>query len=89
MKTRVKERLRDLAFVNAFISIVDDRRAIIENVQSIIECNEITANIEASGFCIRVWGNGLTLSTYENNTVEVSGCISCIELEKQSRISGK
>lgn len=89
MKTHLKEKLRDLAFVNAFISIVDDRCAVIENVQNIVECNEIYVNIEASGFSIKVWGSGLTLSNYEYSIVEVNGNITGIELEKQRRISGK
>lgn len=89
MNNRIKGRLRDLAFINAFISIVDDKCVAIENVSNIIECNEITVCIEASGYCIRIWGSGLTLSSYENNIIEVNGCISSIELEKQRSIAGK
>ena len=89
MKKAVGQRLRDLAFINAFISVVDDKKVIIENVSNIIECNEITANIEASGFNVRIWGSGLSLSTYDNRLIEISGVITSIELEKHLNFKEK
>ena len=89
MEKAAKEKLRDLAFINAFISIVDNKRVIIENIDRIVECNDITAEINASGFCIRVWGSELSLSNYDNSTIEINGIITSIELEKQSRLKGK
>ena len=89
MKENVRQSLRDLAFVNAFISIVDDKCAVIENVSNIAECNDINAVIEASGYRVSIWGNGLSISSYENRIVEVKGCISSIELERIKHIAGK
>ena len=89
MNKKKKKKLRDMAFINAYISIVDDKSVVIENVSNINECNDILASIEASGYLIKVWGSSLTLSSYENNIIEVNGSISAIELEKLSRIKGK
>lgn len=89
MKTNAVKKLRDMAFINAFISIVDNKLAVIENVTCINECNEVFSSIDASGFTVKIWGSELCLSSFENNVIEISGNISSIELEKKSGLSGK
>lgn len=76
-------RLKELAFVSSFVSIVDDRSVIVENVRKIIECNEVCAAICANGFIIRIWGSDLSLSNYDTAVIEVTGRINSIELTKE------
>lgn len=81
-----KQKLKDNVFTNAYMSIVDNKQVIIENVKSIIECNETKAVIYSSGLSISVWGSELALSSFDQNTIEISGNITSVELERLSRL---
>lgn len=80
-----RDKLNNNMFKYAYMSIVDDKQMIIENVKSIIECNETKAVIYSSGLSISVWGSELALSSFDWNTIEISGNITSVELERLSR----
>ena len=80
-----RDKLNNNMFKYAYMSIVDDKQMIIENVKSIIECNETKAVIYSSGLSISVWGSELALSSFDRNTIEISGNITSVELERLSR----
>lgn len=80
MKT---EKLKDIAFLSSFISITDDKLVTVENVSKISECNEVCSTLSANGFCVTVWGSELKLKNYNASSVEISGHISSVEIQKE------
>lgn len=67
---------KELTALSSYISITDDRAAVIENCKQIIECSEIMAKVLTGSFEIEIWGSGLTMSNFCSDSVEIRGKIS-------------
>lgn len=55
---------KELTALSSYISITDDRAAVIENCKQIVECSEIMAKVLTGSFEIEIWGSGLTMSNF-------------------------
>ena len=71
---------RELTSLSSYISITDDKTAVIENCRQIIECSEIMAKVLTSSFEIEIWGSGLTMSNFCTDAVEIKGKIESVKL---------
>ncbi len=49
---------KELTALSSYISITDDRAAVIENCKQIVECSEIMAKVLTGSFEIEIWGSG-------------------------------
>ena len=71
---------KELTALSSYISITDDRAAVIENCKQIVECSEIMAKVLTGSFEIEVWGSGLTMSNFCSDSVEIRGKIESVKL---------
>ena len=62
---------KELTALSSYISITDDRAAVIENCKQIVECSEIMAKVLTGSFEIEIWGSGLTMSNFCSDSVEI------------------
>ncbi len=81
----IKENARKLFYLNTFIQIVDNTKAIIENCKHIVECNDIMVKIQTADYEVTVWGNNLTINDYNSNYVVINGHISSVEICQRRR----
>ena len=68
---------KELTALSSYISITDDRAAVIENCKQIVECSEIMAKV-------LTWGSGLTMSNFCSDSVEIRGKIESVKLVSRS-----
>ena len=73
---------KELTALSSYISITDDRAAVIENCKQIIECSEIMAKVLTGSF--EIWGSGLTMSNFCSDSVEIRGKIESVKLVSRS-----
>ena len=71
---------KELTALSSYISITDDRAAVIENCKQIVECSEIMTG----SFEIEIWGSGLTMSNFCSDSVEIRGKIESVKLVSRS-----
>ena len=75
---------KELTALSSYISITDDRAAVIENCKQIVECSEIMAKVLTGSFEIEIWGSGLTMSNFCSDSVEIRGKIESVKLVSRS-----
>lgn len=86
---RYADRLASAAGSYSYITITDDSSVMIEDCRQIIECSEIIAIVATRQFTVEITGMGLTVDSFSNNSVRVSGRISSLSLEKRRRCDVK
>lgn len=77
---KLQQKARKFMYYNTTIQIIDNERAIVENCRHIIECNDILVKLATADFQIDIWGQELTISDYNKESVIVNGRISSVEL---------
>ena len=82
---RYKDKLAEAAGDYSYITITSDSNVMIEGCKQILECSEILARIATRQFTVEIWGNELTVDSFSNSSVRVSGRISSLSLEKKRR----
>ena len=82
---RYSDKLADAAGGYSYITITSDSSVMIEGCKQIIECSEILARIATRQFTVEVWGSGLTVDSFSNSSVKVSGRITSLSLEKRRK----
>ena len=70
---------KELTALSSYISITDDRAAVIENCKQIVECSEIMAKVLTGSFEIEIWGSGLTMSNFCSDSVQTGSYRDFIE----------
>ena len=80
---KLKEKLITVSGASPYITISSDRSVLIESCTSILECNEILVRVRTSQFNIEVSGFDLKLDSYTNSSIEVSGIITGLALERR------
>lgn len=78
-------RARELMYLQSYIRINDNTSALVENCRQIYECTEVCVRLLTGSFEIELWGSGLTLSSFSENSVEVRGLIEQVRLVSRSR----
>lgn len=73
-------KTRELMYLQSYINIKDNTSALVENCRQIYECTEVCVRLLTGSFEIELWGNGLMLSSYAENSVEVRGTIEQVKL---------
>ncbi|SDB46522.1 YabP family protein [Ruminococcaceae bacterium FB2012] len=86
---RYTDKLADAAGGFSYITITSDKSVMIEGCRQIIECSEILARIATRQFTVEIWGSGLTVDSFSNSSVRVSGRIGSLSLEKRRRSDAK
>jgi hypothetical protein len=82
---KIQKTTRKALFLNTYIQLIDNTKAIIENCKHIVECNDILVKLLTADFDIQIWGTNLTISDYNKEFVIVNGKISSIELLPRGR----
>ena len=80
---KLKEKLITVSGASPYITISSDRSVLIESCTNILECNEILVRVRTSQFNIEVSGFDLKLDSYTNSSIEVSGIITGLALERR------
>lgn len=73
-------KTRELMYLQSYIRINDNTSALIENCRQIYECTDVCVRVLTGSFEIELWGSGLLLSSYAENSVEVRGIIEQVRL---------
>ena len=73
-------KTRELMFLQSYIRINDNTSALVENCRRIYECTDVCVRLMTGSFEIELWGSGLMLSSYAENSVEVRGIIEQVRL---------
>ena len=73
-------KTRELMYLQSYIRINDNTSALVENCRQIYECTEVCVRLLTGSFEIELWGSGLMLSSYTENSVEVRGTIEQVKL---------
>lgn len=77
-------KLKDLACLGSYVTVEDDRSVLVENCRQICECSEIMAKVCAGDYFIEVWGEGLKMSEYTQDSVYINGRIESIKIVQKS-----
>lgn len=83
----VKKAARKAMFLNTFVQLTDNKKAVIENCRHIVECNDIYVKVSTADFDIDVWGKDLTISDFNAEFVVINGTISSLEINPKGRSS--
>ncbi len=83
---RLLERARAATFSDSCVTVSGRREVMIENASHVYECNEITARVSTSDGDVIVWGEELSVSSFKESTVRVSGRIQSLEFIKKAGI---
>lgn len=75
---------RELMQLQSYIHINDNTSALVEHIKAICECTDICVRLLTSGFEIELWGEGLTLTAYNEGCVEIRGRIEQVKLTSKS-----
>ena len=78
-------RTRELMYLQSYIRINDNTSALVENCRQISECTDICVRLRTGSFDIELWGSGLMLSSYAENSVEVRGLIEQVRLVSHTK----
>lgn len=78
-------KVKDLLYLNSYISICGNEYAVIDNCKQILECTEVLTRVVTSNFEIEIWGDKLKLSSFDLGSVEVRGTIEQVKLVRHSR----
>ena len=81
----IKKNARKALYLNTFIQIIDNNKAIVENCKHIVECNDILVKLLTADFEVHIWGQSLTISDYNKDYVIIRGLISSVELFQKGR----
>lgn len=81
----VKQSARKAMFLNTFIQITDNKKAVIENCKHIVECSDIFVRVATADYEVDIWGTNLTISDYNAEFVVVNGKISSLEINPKGR----
>lgn len=71
---------KEVLSLSSNVTITDNTIAVIDNCKQILECNEILAKVFTNKFEIEIWGEGLSLSNFCTDAVEVKGKIKSINI---------
>ncbi|MBQ8965334.1 YabP/YqfC family sporulation protein [Ruminococcus sp.] len=77
-------KTKELLYLQSYIRINDNTSAIVENCRQIYECTDVCVRLLTGSFEIELWGSGLQLSSYAENSVEVRGIIEQVKLVSRS-----
>lgn len=73
--------IKKALYANTMIHIADNDELEIEACRQIIEYNDIYIRVKTSTLFVEVWGSGLTVDDFGNNTISIYGKISSVGLE--------
>ncbi len=85
--SKIQKNARKALFLNTYIQIVDNTKAIIENCKHIVECNDIYVKVVTADYNIQIWGFNLTISDYNKEFVIVKGRINSVEIFPKGEVS--
>lgn len=71
--------------LNSQISIIDNKKVLVENCKNVLEVNESLVRILSSDFEIQVWGSNLSVTNYSSNAVSINGKIMSMEINERRK----
>ena len=77
-------KTRELLYLQSYIKINDNSSALVENCRQILECTDVCVRLLTSSFEIEIWGSGLMVSSFAENSVEINGTIEQVRLISRS-----
>lgn len=80
---KILEKLKRNYYLSSQVSILDNNQILIENCNTILECNENLVRIISNNYEIEIWGNNLLLTNYASNSVIVKGKITSVTINER------
>lgn len=77
-------KVKDLACLGSYVTITDNKSVLVENCRQICECSDIMAKVGAGDYIVEIWGKGLKLSDYTQDSVMIDGIIDSVKLISKS-----
>ncbi len=80
IKGQFFDKLKQLTYYDSYVTVCGNSEVLIENISNVYDCNEMMARVKSGGKDIVVWGTGLKINNYVNNTCIIRGKITSIEI---------
>lgn len=69
----------------SYISITSDKSVVIEGCKSISECSDVLVIVGTTEFTVEVYGADMKLRNFNQDSVEINGRISSVNLVGKKR----
>ena len=80
IKDLIFNKVKRLTYYDSYVTVRGDSEVLIENISNVYECNEIMTRVKAGRKEIVIWGSGLKMKNYVNNSCIVKGKIASVEI---------
>jgi len=80
IKDLIFNKVKRLTYYDSYVTVCGDSEVLIENISNVYECNEIMTRVKAGRKEIVIWGSGLKMKNYVNNSCIVNGKIASVEI---------
>ena len=83
MRVRWKRELMNWMYLDSYLHLHGNRELRLENCRRVLECRDIRVCLETQDLTVEIWGTGLRVYDYHNNSVVVRGCIASLALQER------
>lgn len=71
---------REMMYLQSYVRINDNTSAVVENIKRICSCTDVCTRVLTGSFEIEIWGQGLSLTSYSQDSAEIRGTIEQVRL---------
>ena len=80
---RWKREMMGWMYLDSYLHLHGNRQLRLENCRRVLECNELRVRLETRDLTVEIWGTGLRVFDYSDNSVLVRGKISSVQLSER------
>ena len=82
---RWKREVMGWMYLDSYLHLHGRRQLRLENCRRVLECNALRVRLETRDLTVEIWGTGLRVFDYNDNSVLVRGKISTIQLAERGQ----
>ncbi len=82
MRKGWKRTMMSWMYLDTYLHLHSNRELRVENCRRILEYNDVLVRLRTRDLTIGIWGTGLRVFDYNDNSVLVSGNITSLRLEE-------
>ena len=83
MYVRWKRELMNWMYLDSYLHLHGNRELRLENCRRVLECCDIRVCLETRELTVEIWGTGLRVFDYHDNSIIVRGCITSLALHER------
>ena len=80
---RWKREMMGWMYLDSYLHLHGNRQLRLENCRRVLECNDLRVRLETRDLTVEIWGTGLRVFDYSDNSVLVRGKISSVQLSER------